>query len=100
MSDFLHSFQFRQFLHLTYFSAKIKVKLILDMTHNSRKLFIETYIRDYVLEEEIQKSLGLILKQLFCWSKITSYSVIHNSIASKELCSKIAQQEVGVSLPL
>ena len=58
MSDFLHSFQFRQFLHLTYFSAKIKVKLILDMTHNSRKLFIETYIRDYVLEEEIIKISG------------------------------------------
>ena len=28
------------------------------MTHNSRKLFIETYIRDYVLEEEINISLG------------------------------------------
>ena len=30
----------------------------------------------------------------------TIYSVIHNSIApSKELCSKMALEEVGVSLP-
>ena len=30
----------------------------------------------------------------------TTYSVIHNSIApSKELCSKMALEEVGVSLP-
>ena len=49
--------------------------------------------------------LGLVKRDLWgleaeSWFVIASYSVIHNSIApSKELRSKMALEEVGMSLP-
>ena len=59
---------------------------------------IETVTQIKFIDELINFNI-IILKVGLRWL-LMMYSVTHNSIApSKELCSKIALGEVGVSLP-